>query len=262
MLISFLCQQDIDNLHVREIFDSYRNYIGVNSLKIKEFFRWFDRCFEALVKRTIIIYKNLFFLQKKFLLATNEFKRTDYDSKPTLLLAMSSISSIKTHYDAYKSQMSSISSIKTHYDAYKSQMKVMHDRFTDEIDAVARCKTSRLIRVKEVCRLKECANCGVDLTDSPKQCSRCRLPYYCSRACQGQHWKQGHKRFCVPKAKQKIEQQSRIAATTPTCAVCLECYTSEMKTLKCGHILHSDCASLVSLFCDAKVCPICRVNFD
>ena len=47
----------------------------------------------------------------------------------------------------------------------------------------------------------ECANCaapkdaqGIAL----KSCSRCKLVWYCTSACQKQHWKEGsHKRFCV-----------------------------------------------------------------
>ena len=41
----------------------------------------------------------------------------------------------------------------------------------------------------------QCTNCGA----SPEQlmrCGRCKGPQYCSKACQVQHWKAGHKATC------------------------------------------------------------------
>ena len=41
---------------------------------------------------------------------------------------------------------------------------------------------------------KECAYClGVAL----KECIRCKAAFYCGRACQTAHWREGHKQFCV-----------------------------------------------------------------
>ena len=31
-----------------------------------------------------------------------------------------------------------------------------------------------------------------------KSCSRCKQVYYCSKECQLQHWKNGHKNVCKP----------------------------------------------------------------
>lgn len=40
---------------------------------------------------------------------------------------------------------------------------------------------------------KYCINC--DISDAIYKCSACKQVYYCSEACQRQHWKQ-HKKFC------------------------------------------------------------------
>ena len=52
----------------------------------------------------------------------------------------------------------------------------------------------------------ECGNCaapegqnGVTL----KTCPKCKLTYYCGRACQASHWKAGHKQFCVAPGDRK-----------------------------------------------------------
>ena len=45
-----------------------------------------------------------------------------------------------------------------------------------------------------------CANaCGkmAKKGEGLKACNRCRSVWYCSRECQTQHWKQGHKSDCV-----------------------------------------------------------------
>ena len=47
---------------------------------------------------------------------------------------------------------------------------------------------------------KACANClapeGVHC-ESFLVCARCKVTYYCDRACQVAHWKAGHKKFCI-----------------------------------------------------------------
>lgn len=40
-----------------------------------------------------------------------------------------------------------------------------------------------------------CVNCGVDI-EKVLRCSKCKLPTYCNRECQKQHWKLTHKREC------------------------------------------------------------------
>jgi hypothetical protein len=47
-------------------------------------------------------------------------------------------------------------------------------------------------------RKNGCANCGIaSLEDEQfKQCARCKAVYYCSKKCQVEHWKAGHKVDC------------------------------------------------------------------
>ncbi len=41
-----------------------------------------------------------------------------------------------------------------------------------------------------------CSQCGFDLVENRKKCSKCLVVYYCSEECQRAHWKL-HKNFCV-----------------------------------------------------------------
>ena len=52
--------------------------------------------------------------------------------------------------------------------------------------------------------LEECSNCGGH--EFPlSNCSRCTISAYCGKACQKQHWKDGHKLFCIP-FEQKLQK--------------------------------------------------------
>jgi len=45
----------------------------------------------------------------------------------------------------------------------------------------------------------QCTNCGIDESYPDievKKCSRCKTVQYCSRSCQEEHWKCGHKSRC------------------------------------------------------------------
>ena len=45
--------------------------------------------------------------------------------------------------------------------------------------------------------LTECSNCGGH--EFPlSNCLRCKISFYCGKACQLQHWNDGHKLFCIP----------------------------------------------------------------
>ena len=46
-----------------------------------------------------------------------------------------------------------------------------------------------------------CYMCG---TWCPMKCSQCELVAYCSKACQKQHWKQGHKEICFLNKLSKV----------------------------------------------------------
>ena len=65
-------------------------------------------------------------------------------------------------------------------------------------------------------RKNYCANCGIaSLEDKQlKQCARCKAVYYCSKKCQVEHWKAGHKVDCkghwieefFPEIRKKFER--------------------------------------------------------
>jgi MYND finger len=40
----------------------------------------------------------------------------------------------------------------------------------------------------------ECDACGIK--HPSKQCAKCKCTFYCSKACQRKHWKEGHKEVC------------------------------------------------------------------
>lgn len=42
-----------------------------------------------------------------------------------------------------------------------------------------------------------CLNCQIN--KGSKRCVRCKNAFYCSRECQVQHWKDGHKKTCLKK---------------------------------------------------------------
>ena len=48
---------------------------------------------------------------------------------------------------------------------------------------------------KKVKNLAKCYSCNADVRheDNAKRCSRCMESFYCSTACQRQHWNAGHK---------------------------------------------------------------------
>lgn len=245
-LVSFLCERDVHlpSIHaLPELLHSYRDYAGINSVKIKELVRWHDRCFTQMVKQFTFVNRRNIIVEQKLIHLQNQFRQIRYDPKSALQRVI---------IDDHKTIVNQL-------EGYHLCVKKINCRLSNNLNAFGMSTTSMFDRAKEVCTLKECANCGIDVTDCPKQCGRCKLPHYCSRACQGQHWKQGHNRFCVPVAEQRVERLPEVDDST-NCAVCLEKYTSEMKTLKCGHVLHETCLWLVEMFCDAKVCPICRAS--
>lgn len=244
--MAFLCERDVElpSMHaLPEFMHSYQDYTGINSAKIRELVRWHDRSFTKMIKQFMFIDDKIFVMEQD-LLKLEPFLRRDYHCPDPLLQ--------RATVELYKK-------LKKRHSVCKSFEKGLHYRFSDNVNAFGMSTTSMFERAKQVCSWKECANCGIDVTDCLKYCGRCKVSCYCSRACQSQHWKQGHKRFCVPVAEQKVERLSEVDSSTK-CAVCLENYTSEMKTLKCGHVLHETCVWLVEMFCNAKACPICRAS--
>jgi hypothetical protein len=126
-----------------------------------------------------------------------------------------------------------------------------------------------------------CANCAATGNDGVflRSCTVCKLVFYCSRACQAQHWKgpSGHKNFCVAKAARVPDaakaEAGAAAAEEPDaedrrdcCAVCLcELKSEGLKTkdtaeLRCGHVLHAECLKTYACMSESKTCPICRAS--
>ena len=51
---------------------------------------------------------------------------------------------------------------------------------------------------------KDCANCGT--SGAKLTCGACKAAHYCSKACQKQHWKNGHKGACIAPEKRRPQQ--------------------------------------------------------
>jgi hypothetical protein len=56
---------------------------------------------------------------------------------------------------------------------------------------------------------KECATCAA--TGASVTCAKCKVPLYCSKACQRQHWRDGHKEVCLALGERRPETRSLIA---------------------------------------------------
>ena len=110
--------------------------------------------------------------------------------------------------------------------------------------------------------LKECSNCGGH--EFPlSNCSRCKISSYCGKACQKQHWKDGHKLFCIP-----FEQKFQKGIVEPKydagvlCMICQASLISRTMILSCSHVFHIDCIWDLLQFNEAKTCPICRSSLN
>lgn len=119
-----------------------------------------------------------------------------------------------------------------------------------------------------------CANClkTEDELASLKLCSGCGTVKYCSRTCQVDHWKGGHKNRC------------RGAATVPTeiisqgpvkgcpglpmpgeeeCPICLEALPQcpvKRHVLPCKHAFHRACVEALRARGVHQACPLCRAE--
>jgi len=119
---------------------------------------------------------------------------------------------------------------------------------------------------------KDCANCGT--SGAKLACAACKAAHYCSKACQKQHWKNGHKGMCVAPGKRRPQATKGSAGaaagtTVPPksadgdkeCAICLESLTSaETVTLPCKHTFHAECVSSMRKLTQNQACPVCRAD--
>jgi len=111
--------------------------------------------------------------------------------------------------------------------------------------------------------LKECSNCGGH--EFPLwNCSKCKISSYCGKACQIQHWNDGHKLFCIP-FQQRFEKDIREPKNDggELCMICQASLTSSATMiLSCSHVFHTECITDLITFNKLKTCPICRFSLD
>jgi hypothetical protein len=118
---------------------------------------------------------------------------------------------------------------------------------------------------KELFAAKECASCCVpDGRATRKDCPRCKLVAYCGKSCQTEHWKSGHKKFCVPVAERKAQAAAaateRWNASNEHCNICQESlFGSTAAPLPCSHCFHVKCVENLAAFGGGgQCCPACR----
>ena len=130
---------------------------------------------------------------------------------------------------------------------------------------------------------RECAECGAPEGTVPTMilhlsCNKCKITFYCSRACQASHWKTGgHKEHCVtPEQRSRAAQEKAAAAVAKSnkskagaaaaeeaeCPICLELLSVNLpvQTLPCSHIFHVACVARLRSFSIQQVCPSCRAE--
>ena len=88
---------------------------------------------------------------------------------------------------------------------------------------------------------RACDNCGEsDPTVSLKPCKRCKVTYYCDRACQTEHWKRGgHKEVCksvearpdvgepaIEGAPEKTTGQATVVSSQSAAVIATQCASS------------------------------------
>lgn len=57
--------------------------------------------------------------------------------------------------------------------------------------------------------VRHCAMCGINEEQKRlMRCARCQMKWYCSKTCQREHWKLGHKLYCVQVQRPLLPQNS------------------------------------------------------
>jgi len=127
---------------------------------------------------------------------------------------------------------------------------------------------------KTLQNLKECANClksGANL-----KCAKCKAVSYCSKSCQKQHWKNGHKELCFTPEERRPTKISSTWVDSGSllnpraaedegvswgeCPVCLDTLSGcEVSTLPCRHSFHRQCVEQLRKHGVQQACPLCRV---
>jgi hypothetical protein len=119
---------------------------------------------------------------------------------------------------------------------------------------------------------KDCANCGT--SGAKLTCGACKAAHYCSKACQKQHWKNGHKGACIAPDKRRpqgpqqapsmnsggsaAEETSKVDESIE-CPICLDFLSrGTLCTLPCKHEFHQECVEELRKHGVLQACPLCR----
>jgi len=124
--------------------------------------------------------------------------------------------------------------------------------------------------------LKDCANCGT--TGAKLTCAKCKATHYCCKACETQHWKNGHRALCVtpeerrpgrprivaPGEDGRHRRSARAAdveCNSGECPICLGSLTDgTLCILPCKHEFHGNCVEELRKQGVQQVCPLCRTT--
>jgi hypothetical protein len=133
----------------------------------------------------------------------------------------------------------------------RSMLRVMCEGIVDHIllhfDAVPEPKKEKALKT-------ECANCA---GEGKALCKRCENTSYCSKSCQRQHWKEGHKRFCVAKDAPQRKVPASFLPKQGDCFVCFEELATHTMKLDCGHTIHAACLRVQRRRNGKHCCPQC-----
>jgi len=149
---------------------------------------------------------------------------------------------------------------------WNSRHKVCCTLFVEEVVQEPTPQSNQLLidKKKQIdLGLKECTNCGGH--EFPLSlCSRCKISSYCGKACQIQHWNDGHKVFCIP-FDQRL-QKGKIESEYDGGALCMICQASMTLStemiLPCSHVFHIACIADLLQYNEAGNCPICRTSHN
>jgi len=120
--------------------------------------------------------------------------------------------------------------------------------------------------------VKVCAFCLA--TDAHLVCAKCKDARYCSKACQKQHWMNGHRELCFTPEERRphtvpssvIGDQGPAAAAdagckSSECPICWESFSGRtLCTLPCDHEFHKECVEELRKHGVQQACPLCRVD--